>query len=311
MTNTLIEIVAPKNCPDCGSKLDVFDDSTADSTTHIYCYNDACPGRVVGHFCFVGDREVLEIDGLGPELSGQLVKGQYARTIAELVEFADEVDANITKNGEGPTTKALQRVGFTSAVVKMAKSVQLAKNASWERWIAALGIPMVSDTLGKIIAKEMKLTADDMVNLESKFYDFLKLTIAGVGPSKKEALLNWLKVPYNTAIIRSLAASGIRPTPLAAPIVTNGPLKDIVFCITGGFPNFGERGDIERKLATLGAVAKSGISKKTNLLLVGEEAGATKLNAAKKLGVKQVGEDWLQKVYADHSLKTSSMKFPI
>lgn len=308
---TTTEIIPPKNCPECGQKLDVFEDSTEDATEHIYCTNTDCKGRVVGHFCFVGDREVLEIDGLGPELSAKLVTDDYARNVAELVEFADEINDAITKNGEGPVTKSLQKEGFTSAVVKMAKSVQLAKHASWERWIAALGIPMVSDTLGKIIAKEMKLTADDMVNLVSKFRDFLNLTIAGVGPSKKAALQDWLKTPANIDIIQSLAKSGVKPTPLAAPKNVNGPLRDVVFCITGGFPNFGERTDIESKLSSLGATAKSGVSKKTNLLLVGEDAGGTKLNAAKKLGVQQVGEDWLQRVYTEHGLQTCGNKFPI
>src|SRR5271166_1723108 len=217
-------IVAPKNCPECSQKLDVFEDSTADATEHIYCTNSNCPGRVVGHFCFVGDRDVLEIDGLGPELSAMLIKGGYARNIAELVEFAEETNNAITVKGEGPVTKSLQKAGFTSAVVKMAKSVQLAKHASWERWIAALGIPMVSDTLGKVIAKEMKLTSDDMINLESKFNDFMLLSIAGVGPSKKDSLRDWLKVPANVAVIASLAKSGVKPTPLFKAAAVTGPL---------------------------------------------------------------------------------------
>lgn len=303
-------IVAPKNCPECSQKLDVFTDSTADATEHIYCTNDGCKGRVVGHFCFIGDRDVLEIDGLGPELSEMLVKGEYARNVAELVQFADETNDSITKNGEGPTTKALQRVGFTSAVVKMAKSVQLAKNASWERWIAALGIPMVSDTLGKIIAKEMKLTADDMVNLEAKFNDFMKLTIAGVGPSKKDSLRDWLKVPANVAIIKALAASGVRPTALvsAAP-VTNGPLSGTFFCITG---EFGEpREIITKKLENLGAVSKSSVTKNCNLLIIGTVPGGSKTKAAAKLGTKTVDEKWLRDTLTANGMALAGSKFSI
>lgn len=303
-------IVAPKNCPDCSQKLDVFEDSTADATEHIYCTNSNCPGRVVGHFCFVGDRDVLEIDGLGPELSTQLVKGEYARNIAELVEFADETIQAIEKNGEGPTTKALQRVGFTSAVIKMAKSMQLAKCASWERWIASLGIPMVSDTLGKVIAKEMKLTSGDMINLEAKFRDFVKLSIAGVGPSKKDALLDWLKVPANVAIIGQLAASGVKPTALAAAtVVADGPLAGTFFCITG---TFGEDRDlISGKLGRLGAVSKSSVTKNCNLLIVGSVPGGTKTKAAAKLGVKVVGEDWLRDVLTKNGMTLAGDKFSV
>lgn len=303
-------IVAPVNCPECGSKLDVFEDSTVDATEHIYCLNSRCKGRIVGHFCFVGDREVLEIDGLGPELSEQLVKGEYARDIAELVEFADETMEAIDKNGEGPTTKALQRVGFTVAVIKMAKSIQLAKCASWERWIAALGIPMVSDTLGKVIAKEMRLTADDMVNLEAKFNDFMKLTIAGVGPSKKESLRDWLSIPANVELITKLAAAGVRPTPLVtAQVVEGAPLAGTAFCITG---EFGEpREIITKKLESLGATSKSSVTKNCNLLIIGSVPGASKTKAAEKLGTETVGEEWLREIFTKNGLKLAGSKFSI
>jgi DNA ligase (NAD+) len=302
-------IVAPKTCPDCNWTLDVFTDSTVDATEHIYCLNDRCPGRVVGHFCFIGDRDVLEIDGLGPELSTMLVKGNYARNVAELVEFADETNDAITVKGEGPVTKSLQKAGFTSAVVKMAKSVQLAKHASWERWIAALGIPMVSDTLGKVIAKEMKLTSDDMVNLVTKFNDFMQLTIAGVGPSKKESLREWLKVPANVTMIASLAKSGVKPTPLAAPKNVNGPLAGLAFCITG---EFGEpREAITLKLERLGATSKSGVSKNTNLLIIGSVPGGTKTKAAAKLGTKTMDEAGLRDLLAQHGEKLAGSKFAI
>ncbi len=304
------EIIPPTHCPECGKKLEVFEDSSADSTTHIYCMNNDCKGRIIGHFYFVGDREVLEIDGLGPELAAQLVKGEYARNIAELVEFSDEVIEAITKNGEGPATKALQRVGFTVAVVKMAKSVQLAKSASWERWIAALGIPMVSDTLGKVIAKEMKLTSGDMVNLESKFRDFLTLTIAGVGPAKKEALRDWLKDAANLDIIKRLAGADVKPAPLVSLVpVTNGPLTGTTYVITG---EFGEnREAIIRKLNSLGAVNKSGVSKNCNLLIIGSVPGNTKLSAARKLGTKTVDEKWLRDTLTANGMTLAGAKFAV
>lgn len=303
-------IVAPTDCPECGQKLAVFEDSTVDATIHIYCENSNCKGRVIGHFCFIGDREVLEIDGLGPEMATQLVKGNYARNVAELVAFADDTMTAIKNTSEASVCRILQKEGFTSTVIKMVKSVQVAKSASWERWIAALGIPMVSDTLGKVIAKEMKLTSDDMKNLEKKFREFLNLTVAGVGPSKKESLRDWLKVPANVEILQQLEAYNVRPTALtAATIVAGAPLSGVAFCITG---EFGEpREIITMKLESLGAVSKSSVTKNCNLLIVGTVPGASKTKAANKLGTKTVNEDWLRQIFSANGLKLVGSKFSV
>lgn len=295
-------ITPPKYCPECSGELDVFTDSTADAVTHIYCYNSKCSGRVIGHFCFVGDREVLEVDGLGPDMATKLVKGSYAFNVADLMEFANDTNSALNRLGEAAVTTYFQKRGFSVAIVKMVRSLETAKKASWERWIAALGIPMVSDTLGKVIAKEMKLTSGDMVNLVAKFKEFTKMSIAGVGPSKKDALNDWLRAPFNCDIIARLAVAGVTPTPVAQnAVIAGAPLAGVAFCITGEFAE--SREVIIKKLESLGAGSKSSVTKNCNLLIVGSVPGKSKTVAATKLGTKTVGAEWLQEVFTKNGLK--------
>jgi DNA ligase (NAD+) len=300
-------IVAPTECPECSGKLTNDTDETS-GVLQIFCTNEFCRGRVIGHFCFVGDREVLEIDGLGPEMADLLVKNNYANNLGELMLFGNDIQEQISLHGEAPVAKNLSRYGFSVTVISLVKSLEKAKTASWDRWIAALGIPMISDSLGKIIAREMKLLPDDMKNLHPALRTFVKREVAGMGPSKKQAILDWLSRASNIEMLYTLYDAGVRPTPLASAAVAAGaPLVGTAFCITG---EFGESRDIiTSKLVSLGATSKSSVTKNCNLLIVGSVPGASKTKAAAALGTKTVDEAWLRETLEKNGLTLAKPKF--
>lgn len=298
------EINPPFNCPECLTLLEESDEGGAGTLTSR-CPNKGCPGRVRDTLTFIGSRECLEIDGLGPEMA-KLLDALNVHDIADLYEFqVDAMRAIKDYYGEEGFVSRMRAKGFDVTILKLVKSLERAKTASWDRWIKALTIPMIGATLGKTIATELDLQPGDFELLVSTcLIPFTQKEVDGFGEAKMTAIRDWCNEENNKLCFR-LHLAGVRPTSVEKPKVsTNAPLKSISFCITGEFDE--DREVLTKKLISLGASAKSGVSSKVNLLIVGDGAGKIKLNKATALGIKQVGKDWLTKILAENGLAASA-----
>lgn len=307
-----IEIKVPTHCPECKTKLEVLDEDRTGVETS-WCQNAECPGRVRDLFAFIGDRDILEVDGLGPEMATKLASEGYARTVGELFIFANEASEHFLRVGEANFVRGMAKQGFSRLIVSMLWSLEKAKTASWERWIACLGIPMVSKSLGKIIAKEMKLTSDSMKDLPIILAQFAKLDIAGMGQRKKELIIDWLSIRANRDLCSQLYAAGVRPTPLASAVVSAAgfPLAGIAFCVTGEMDGI-DRDKLSAMLESLGASKKSGVSKKCTHLIRLTAPGKSKVDAANKLGIPIVDQAWVIAQLAKGGIDLNpTSKFPV
>ena len=291
------EIVVPKECPECETKLTVWTDPSSEITTH-WCINDRCPGRLRDYFTFIADREYLEIDALGPEMATTIISAGLAYNIADLFEVGNEFN-EILKSGRGE--KALARHGLSiTNTRKMVASMEKAKAADWDRWIAALGISMIGRSLGKVIAKVLQLGEHDMLNLPLLFVAFPD-KIEGIGERKLTELRSWGALESSRELCKKLYMNGIRPMGTKAVVQVGGsPLTGLTFVITGEFSE--NRDTITQKLESLGAKSQSGVSKKTQLLIVGDAPGKSKLTKAQELGVKKVGIEWLVETFSKNGV---------
>jgi DNA ligase (NAD+) len=302
-TGTAIE--APLFCPACAARITVHTDDSSKITTH-WCENPACPAQLAEHLSFIAGRTILEIDSLGPEMAGMLVKRRWALTTADLFEFGNTGLRGIEKYGEAGFIEYLNKKGVSGiTIVKMVRSLETAKTANWDRWIAALGIPMVSLSLGKQFAETLRLGSDDMKDLGEHLLSVTSttsgITYEAFGPKKKAMLKEWLDEPFNQDQMRRLHAAGVRPTPMIKAVVSgNQPLAGVAFVISGEFAE-GREG-LVKKLKSLGAVEKSSVSAKVTHLIAGAKAGASKLKDAVKHGVKQYDETWLAATLKDNGL---------
>src|SRR5208282_5021715 len=297
--NSPIEV--PQHCPECKTFLTEYKDETSGVTTQ-WCENAHCPGRIRDTFTFVASREMLEIDGLGPELATKIVGGGHARDLGELFLFANEATEQIAQHGQAAFDKSIQKQGMSAAAInKMVASMTAAKTADWSVWLAALGIPTIGKTHGKTLARVLSLESNSMKDLPGLLGAAAQMDIEGLGLSKKDELTRWAMNSDNVALCLALHSAGIRP---ASVVTLNAsgvqPLAGLTFCITGEFEE--ERESLIKKLESLGAVSKSGVSAKCQLLIVGTAAGKSKLAKAASLGVKQVGKDWLVKTLTDNSI---------
>jgi DNA ligase (NAD+) len=301
------EITPPTHCPECGTPITVWTDPKSNVTSR-FCENGVCPGRVRDLFSYIGSREILEIDGLADDMATKIIKANFARNIGELFEFQVDMMSDLTKlqgklgeeQGEAKFLALMAKQGFSITILKMLRSMEKSKTAPWNKWVSALGIPMVGRTLGKLLAKEMKLGTDDMSTLCSKLYEASKRNIEGMGDVKSDILKNWALDSVNRDICTALYKAGVRPTSTVAA-VANGvgqPLAGVAFCITGEF-DFSDRTNLEKTLESLGATLKSGVSKNLTHLIVGDSgAGKSKLTKydeliAKGCKIEKVGRDWV------------------
>jgi len=296
-------IKAPGHCPECGSIIVAETDERSGILTH-WCQNVECPGRVSDLFYFIGGRGVLEIDGLGPEMALKIVKDGYARNIGELFEFQTEAMEGIKTHGEENFDRRMAKRGFSVVFRKMVQSMELAKKKDWDRWIMALGIPMIGGSLSKVLATKLELMPESMKYLTARLLDVEGMEIEGIGFHKKQMILDWAKDSQNRKICEALYNAGVAPkAPEKVQVVAGEPLKNVVFVITGEFSE--DREKITAKLVKLGATSKSGVSSKVNLLIVGEAPGKTKTTKAKELGIQQVGKDWLVNVLRENGMELS------
>jgi DNA ligase (NAD+) len=295
------EIAPPANCPECMHALMESDEGGEGIIQH-FCVNVNCLGQARQILEFIGSRDVLEIDGLGPEAARRLVDGMFARNIVELFQFHTEASAAMARMGEKTFVADMRKQGFDANIVKMLKSLERAKSAPWERWVKAFCIPMVGETLGKAIAAKLDLQPGDMAHFVDKVEAFTKMEVEGFGEAKMKALSDWVKLMSVLGNwCPALAKEGVRPAAIEKPKVAAGaPLAGTVFCITGEIEE--DRKSLYKKLESLGAVGKTGVSSKVNLLIVLPGAGKSKLSKATELGIKQVGQEWLVQAFKDNGI---------
>ena len=142
------------------------------------------------------------------------------------------------------------------------------------------------------------MNAQDMQNVCQRLLRAADSNIDGLGDVKSELLKNWALDPVNRSICLALYNSGVRPAAAVVAAAGGQPLVGVAFCITGVFDE--DRDKLATKLESLGAVQKSGVSKSLTHLIVGENAGGTKLVkynelVAKGFKIEKVGKDWLTK----------------
>lgn len=299
------QINAPKTCPECGQDILVAVDPKSNVISH-WCTYSSCLGRLSAHLEYIASRDVLEIDGLGPELVKKLIDEELVFSIPDLFAFGNDILANIKKMGEDKIYAGLNKKGFPAAsVIKMAKSLDQAKTRDWDRWITALGISGIGRSLAKGIAVSLRLQPDSFPQLPTLLKTSPFSDVDGMGEKRLSDIRSF---DFGT-MAEELFDHGVRPTALIQEVREGEqPLTGIILCITGEFSL--EREVIAKKLTSLGAVVKSGVSKKLTHLLVGDAAGKSKLQKAAELNLPKLHKDWLDKVLNENNMmEEPKMKF--
>jgi DNA ligase (NAD+) len=253
----------PTKCPVCGGEV-----VRAEGEAASRCINISCPARLKESILHWAARGVLDIDGLGEALVDQLVEKGLVANVADLYQLKfDEV-------------AALERMGKKSAE-KLLANIDASRRAPLPRILNGLGIPFVGERTAQLLAD----TFGDLDKIAAADEDELQKA-EEVGPKVARSIHQFFKEKHNQALVEKLRSEGFTFT--YAVKKKSGALQGLTFVLTGTLPNL-TREDAKERIETAGGKVAGSVSKKTNYVVAGEEAGS-KLDKAKQLGIEVIGE---------------------
>ncbi|HEX4384917.1 MAG TPA: NAD-dependent DNA ligase LigA, partial [Myxococcales bacterium] len=260
----LPEFKMPTACPVCGSHVQREPDEAV-----TRCTNLSCPAQLVGRLRHFASRTAMDIGGLGEETCMRLVQTGLVTTPADLYKLSR--DEWLT----------LERMGEKSADNLLA-ALEASKKTSQRRFIYALGIRLVGEATALALARKFPtpqaLLAASLEDLQS---------VRDIGPEVAAQIFEFLNKPENREAIERLLKAGIEPSPEAAQD-SKGPFAGKTVVLTGTLTTL-TREDAKAEIERRGGRVSGSISRKTDLLVAGEEAGS-KLKKAEELGVRVLTE---------------------
>jgi DNA ligase (NAD+) len=260
----------PRNCPECGSK--VSRSGAAAEAVVWRCTNPDCPAQVRGrleHYCARG---AMDIEGGGEVLVRQLANAGLVHDVSDLYKLKLEELSGLERMGEKSAQNFLD-------------GVQASKQRDMWRLLFGLGILHVGAGVAKSLGRQF-VSIDE---LRQASLETLANT-EDVGEIIAKSLFDWFGDSRNQQLLERLRKAGLNfESQLYKPQAAAGPFAGKTFVLTGTLPSL-TREDATAKIEALGGKVSSSVSKKTDYVLAGEEAGS-KLEKAQKLGVKIISEE--------------------
>lgn len=262
----------PAVCPSCGHP--VTRDADGEGAA-VRCENPACPAQRTRAMIHFASKDAMDIDGLGPQIVELLVKEGLVQDVADLYTLQAEQIAG------------LERMGERSAANLIA-AIERSKEAGLERLLFALGIRQVGAVAGEALAARF----GSMQNcLQATKEDFA--AVSDIGDITAENLTAFFARADVRVLIDRLAAVGVRME-AAAALPQDDRFAGKTFVLTGTLPTM-TRDEASAKIKAAGGKTAGSVSKKTDYVLAGEEAGS-KLTRAKELGVPVIDEETFLKM---------------
>jgi DNA ligase (NAD+) len=259
------EFQMPKVCPVCGGPVIHNEGEVAYKCANKNCF--VVERRQIGHFV---SKAAFDMEGLGPKIIDKLTTEGLVKDAADLLEI---------KTGD---IEPLERFAEKSAQ-NIVDSIQGHKDISLERFIYALGIPLVGIETAEDMAKKFG-TLDNLMDAKKEDFD----SIYGIGEKVTDAIAEFFGQNKNREFIDRLISLGVKVEPYHSPIVAN-KLKGKSFVVTGTLESM-SRDDAHKKIRELGGEFNASVTSKTDYLVVGEDPGENKIESAKKFGTRQLTE---------------------
>ncbi|MYL35523.1 NAD-dependent DNA ligase LigA [Pontibacillus yanchengensis] len=258
------EYFMPETCPECGSELEHLEEEVA-----LRCLNPNCPAQLREALIHFVSRNAMNIDGLGEKVIAQLFREDLVHTIADLYKLEKEALLQLERMGEKSADNLLN-------------AIEASKDNSMERLLFGLGIRFVGEKAAKTLSQEF----ETMERLSQATYDEL-IEIYEIGEKLADSVVRYFEKPQVLELIQELKALGLnleylgqKKSQAAEDSIFNG--KTVV--ITGKMEEY-NRSEIKERVEAFGAKVTSSVSKKTDLLIAGEDAGS-KYDKAQDLGIE-------------------------
>lgn len=259
----------PTHCPICNSAVKQKAGEVA-----YYCVNKKCYAQQLEGLAHFVSKGAFNIDGLGPKILEQLQKADLVKTPADLFLLTEEDLASVERFAEKSASNLISSINS-------AKAVTLAK------FIYSLGIRHVGEETALALADNFgsiaKISQATLVELQQT---------SDIGPKVAESIVEWFSDSHNQKLLTDLTAGGVK---LVNPKKTKvNKFNGLVFVLTGEMSGL-SRDEAKEKIRDLGGKVSGSVSRKTNYVVAGENAGS-KYDKAKSLGVKILTEQEFEKL---------------
>ena len=256
----------PDNCPECGSTLVRPEDEAV-----TRCINISCPAILRGSIIHWASRNALDIRGLGERIAILLIENNLVASVADLYSLTVEQVASLERMG----TKSAQN---------LVDAIAESKKQTYDRVLYGLGIRYV----GSVNAKTLADNFPSIEELSQASFESIE-AVYGIGEEIAQSVFEWVRVPANQSLIQQLQAAGLQFSQASKDSdKSDRILSNKTFVITGTLPSL-KRDEAKKLIEQAGGKVTGSISKKTDYLLLGENAGS-KLSKAELLGITQLSE---------------------
>lgn len=259
----------PTNCPSCNSDLLHFEDEVA-----LRCINPRCPAQIMEGLIHFASRDAMNIIGLGPSIVEKLFAANLVKDVADIYRLQEE------------DFLLLEGVKEKSAA-KLYQAIQASKENSAEKLLFGLGIRHVGSKASQLLLQYFH-SIENLYQADSEEV----ASIESLGGVIAKSLQTYFATEGSEILLRELKETGVNLDYKGQTVVADAALSGLTVVLTGKLERL-KRSEAKSKLESLGAKVTGSVSKKTDLVVVGADAGS-KLQKAQELGIQVRDEAWLE-----------------
>ena len=259
----------PTNCPSCDSDLLHFEDEVA-----LRCINPRCPAQIMEGLIHFASRDAMNITGLGPSVVEKLFAANLVKDVADIYRLKEE------------DFLLLDGVKERSAA-KLYQAIQASKENSAEKLLFGLGIRHVGSKASQLLLQHFH-SIENLAQADPEEV----ASIESLGGVIAKSLQTYFATEGSEILLKELKEAGVNLDYKGQTVVANAALSGLTVVLTGKLERL-KRSEAKSKLESLGAKVTGSVSKKTDLVVAGADAGS-KLQKAQELGIEVRDEAWLE-----------------
>ena len=259
----------PTNCPSCNSDLLHFEDEVA-----LRCINPRCPAQIMEGLIHFASRDAMNITGLGPSVVEKLFAANLVKDVADIYRLKEEEFLLL----EGVKEKSAS---------KLYQAIQASKENSAEKLLFGLGIRHVGSKASQLLLQHFH-SIENLAQADPEEV----ASIESLGGVIAKSLQTYFATEGSEILLRELKEAGVNLDYKGQTVVADAALSGLTVVLTGKLERL-KRSEAKSKLESLGAKVTGSVSKKTDLVVAGADAGS-KLQKAQELGIEVRDEAWLE-----------------
>ena len=259
----------PTNCPSCDSQLLHFEDEVA-----LRCINPRCPAQIMEGLIHFASRDAMNITGLGPSIVEKLFAANLVKDVADIYRLKEEDFLLL----EGVKEKSAS---------KLYQAIQASKENSAEKLLFGLGIRHVGSKASQLLLQHFH-SIENLAQADPEEV----ASIESLGSVIAQSIQTYFATEGSKILLDELKEAGVNLDYKGQTVVADAALSGLTVVLTGKLERL-TRSEAKSKLESLGAKVTGSVSKKTNLVVAGADAGS-KLQKAQELGIEVRDEAWLE-----------------